>query len=79
MERRVKVEKLRPEDINEETREIVCGLLVNGVEFRSREEPNIAQIMGHIYNANTVQTLQEIASRKDFRAVCGAPRPSNAC
>ena len=65
MERRVEVEKLRPGDINEETREIVCGLLVNGIEFRSREEPNIAKIMGHVYNANTVQTLQEIASRED--------------
>ena len=65
MERRVEVEKLRPGDINEETREIVCGLLVNGVEFRSREEPNIAKIMGYVYNANTVQTLREIASRKD--------------
>jgi len=65
MERRVEVEKLRPGDINEETREIVCGLLVNGVEFRSREEPNIAKIMGYVYNTNTVQTLQEIASRKD--------------
>ena len=65
MERRVEVEKLRPGDINEETREIVCGLLVNGIEFRSREEPNIAKIMGYVYNANTVQTLQEIASRED--------------
>lgn len=65
MEHRVEVEKLRPGDINEETREIVCGLLVNGIEFRSREEPNIAKIMGHVYNANTVQTLQEIASRED--------------
>lgn len=65
MERRVEVEKLRPGDINEETREIVCGLLVNGIEFRSREEPNIAKIMGYVYNTNTVQTLQEIASRKD--------------
>ena len=65
MERRVEVEKLRPGDINEETREIVCGLLVNGVEFRSREKPNIAKIMGYVYNTNTVQTLQEIASRKD--------------
>jgi len=65
MERRVEVEKLRPEDINEETRRIVCGLLVNGIEFRSREEPNIAKIMGYVYNANTVQTLREIASRKD--------------
>lgn len=65
MERRVKVEKLRPGDINEETRRIVCGLLVNGIEFRSREEPNIAKIMDYVYSANTVQTLQEIASRKD--------------
>lgn len=65
MERRVKVEKLRPEVINESMRQIVCGLLVNGIEFRSREEPNIAKIMGYVYNANTVQTLQEIASRKD--------------
>ena len=65
MERRVEVEKLRPGDINEETREIVCSLLVNGVEFRSRGEPNMAKIMGHVYNANTVQTLQEIASRED--------------
>ena len=65
MERRVEVEKLRPGDINEETREIVCGLLVNGVEFRSREKPNIAKIMGYVYNTNTVQTLQEIASRED--------------
>lgn len=65
MERRVKVEKLRPGDINEETREIVCSLLVNGVEFRSRGEPNIAKIMGYVYKDNTVQTLQEIASRED--------------
>lgn len=65
MERRVEVKKLRPGDINEETRRIVCGLLVNGIEFRSREEPNIAQIMGYVYNTNTVQTLQEIASRED--------------
>ena len=65
MERRVEVEKLRPGDINEETREIICGLLVNGIEFRSREEPNIAKIMGYVYKDNTVQTLQEIASRKD--------------
>ena len=65
MERRVKVEKLRPEVINESMRQIVCGLLVNGIEFRSREEPNIAKIMGYVYNANTVQTLREIASRKD--------------
>lgn len=65
MERRVEVEKLRPGDINEETREIVCSLLVNGIEFRSREEPNMAKIMGYVYNANTVQTLQEIASRED--------------
>lgn len=59
------VEKLAPEAIDENTRRIVCGLLVNGIEFRSREEPNIAKIMGHVYNANTVQTLQEIASRED--------------
>ena len=65
MERRVEVEKLRPGDINEKTRRIVCSLLVNGIEFRSREEPNIAKIMGYVYNANTVQTLQEIASRED--------------
>lgn len=65
MERRVEVEKLRPGDINEETREIVCSLLVNGVEFRSRGEPNMAKIMGYVYNANTVQTLREMASRKD--------------
>lgn len=65
MERRVKVEKLRPEVINESMRQIVCGLLVNGVEFRSREEPNIAEVMNCVYNANTVQTLQEIASRED--------------
>ena len=65
MERRVEVEKLRPGDINEETRKIVCGLLVNGIEFRSQEEPNIAKIIGYVYEANTVQTLQEIASRED--------------
>ena len=65
MERCVEVKKLRPGDINEETRRIVCGLLVNGIEFRSREEPNITKIMGYVYNANTVQTLQEIASRED--------------
>ena len=65
MEHRVEVEKLRPEVINERMRQIVCGLLVNGIEFHSQEEPNIAKIMGHIYNANTVQTLQEIASRED--------------
>lgn len=65
MERRVEVEKLRPGDINEETREIVCSLLVNGIEFRSQEEPNMAKIMGYVYKANTVQTLQEIASRED--------------
>lgn len=65
MERRVEVEKLRPGDINEETRRIVCGLLVNGIEFRSREEPNIAEVMNCVYKANTVQTLQEIASRED--------------
>ena len=65
MERRVEVEKLRPGDINEETREIVCGLLVNGIEFRSREEPNIAKIMGYVYNTNTVQALREMARRED--------------
>ena len=65
MERRVEVEKLRPEVVNESMRQIVCGLLVNGVEFRSREEPNIAKIMDYVYNTNTVQTLQEIASRED--------------
>lgn len=65
MERRVEVEKLRPEVVNESMRQIVCGLLVNGIEFRSREEPNMAKIMGHVYNANTVQTLQETASRED--------------
>lgn len=65
MERCVEVKKLRPGDINEETRRIVCGLLVNGIEFHSLEEPNIAKIMGHVYNANTVQALQEIASRED--------------
>lgn len=57
MERRVEVEKLRPEVINERMRQIICCLLVNGVEFRSREEPNIAKIMGYVYNTNTVQTL----------------------
>ena len=65
MERRVEVEKLRPEVVNESMRQIVCGLLVNGIEFRSREEPNIAKILGYVYNTNTVQTLQEIASRED--------------
>lgn len=65
MERRVEVEKLRPGDINEETRKIVCGLLVNGIEFRSREEPKIAEVMNCVYKANTVQTLQEIAREKD--------------
>ena len=59
------VKKLRPGDINEETRKIVCGLLVNGIEFHSREEPNIAEVMNCVYKANTVQTLQEIASRED--------------
>jgi|GEM_PF-2125136 hypothetical protein len=59
------VEKLAPEAIDENTRRIVCGLLVNGIEFRSREEPNIAKIMGYVYKDNTVQTLQEIASRED--------------
>lgn len=65
MERHAEVEKLRLGDIDESMRQIVCGLLVNGVEFRSREEPNIAKIMGYVYNTNTVQTLQEIASRED--------------
>ena len=65
MERRVEVKKLRPGDINEETRRIVCGLLLNGIEFHSQEEPNIAKIMGHVYNANTVQTLREMARRED--------------
>ena len=65
MERRVEVEKLRPGDINEETRKIICGLLVNGIEFRSREEPNIAEVMNCVYKANTVQTLREIAREKD--------------
>ena len=65
MERRVEVEKLRPEVINERMRQIVCGLLVNGIEFRSRGEPNMAKIMGYVYKDNTVQTLQEIASRED--------------
>lgn len=60
------VEKLAPEAIDDNTRRIVCSLLVNGVEFRSRGEPNMAKIMGYVYNANTVQTLQEIASREDF-------------
>lgn len=59
------VEKLAPEAIDENTRRIVCGLLVNGIEFRSREEPNIAKIMGYVYNANTVQTLREMARRED--------------
>lgn len=59
------VEKLAPEAIDENTRRIVCGLLVNGIEFRSREEPNIAEVMNCVYKANTVQTLQEIASRED--------------
>lgn len=59
------VEKLAPEAIDENTRRIICGLLVNGIEFRSREEPNIAEVMNCVYNANTVQTLQEIASRED--------------
>lgn len=59
------VKKLAPEAIDENTRKIVCGLLVNGIEFRSQEEPNIAKIMGYVYEANTVQTLQEIASRED--------------
>ena len=65
MERRVEVEKLRPEVINERMRQIVCGLLVNGIEFRSQEEPNIAEVMDYVYKANTVQTLQEIAREKD--------------
>lgn len=59
------VEKLAPEAIDENTRRIICGLLVNGIEFRSREEPNIAEVMNCVYNANTVQTLQEIAREKD--------------
>lgn len=57
--------RLKPENINEETRKIVCGLLVNGIEFRSLEEPSIAEVMNCVYKANTVQTLQEIASRED--------------
>ena len=60
-----RVEKLAPEAIDENTRKIVCGLLVNGIEFHSREEPNIAEVMNCVYKANTVQTLQEIASRED--------------
>ena len=60
-----RVEKLAPEAIDENTRKIVCGLLVNGIEFRSQEEPNIAEVMNCVYKANTVQTLQEIASRED--------------
>lgn len=59
------VEKLAPEAIDENTRRIVCGLLVNGIEFHSQEEPNIAKIMGHVYKANTVQTLREMARRED--------------
>lgn len=59
------VKKLAPEAIDENTRKIVCGLLVNGIEFRSREESNITEIMKYVYKANTVQTLQEIASRED--------------
>lgn len=59
------VKKLAPEAIDENTRKIVCGLLVNSIEFRSQEEPNIAKIMGYVYEANTVQTLQEIANRED--------------
>ena len=65
MERRVEVEKLEPEAIDENTRRIVCGLLVNGIEFRSREEPNMAKIMGYVYKANTVQALREMAREKD--------------
>ena len=65
MECRVEVEKLRPEVINERMRQIVCGLLVNGIEFHSQEEPNIAKIMSYVYNANTVQTLREMARRED--------------
>ena len=65
MERRVEVKKLRPGDINEETRKIVCDLLVNGIEFHSQEEPKIADVMNCVYKANTVQTLQEIAREKD--------------
>ncbi len=60
-----RVEKLAPEAIDENTRKIVCGLLVNGIEFRSQEEPNIAEVMDYVYKANTVQTLQEIAREKD--------------
>jgi len=59
------VEKLEPEAIDENTRRIVCDLLVNGIEFRSREEPNIADVMNCAYKANTVQALQEIARRED--------------
>lgn len=59
------VKKLAPEAIDENTRRIICGLLVNGIEFRSRGEPNMAKIMGYVYKDNTVQTLQEIASRED--------------
>ena len=59
------VKKLAPEAIDENTRKIVCGLLVNGIEFRSQEEPNIAKIMVYVHEANTVQTLQEIANRED--------------
>lgn len=59
------VEKLVPEAIDENTRKLVCGLLVNGIEFHSQEEPNIAKIMGYVYNANTVQTLREMARRED--------------
>lgn len=59
------VERLAPGDINEDRRRIICGLLVNGAEFRSRGEPNIAEIMGGVYKANTAQTLRETASRED--------------
>ena len=68
------VEKLAPEAIDENTRRIVCGLLVNGIEFRSREEPNIAKIMGHVYKANTVQTLREMARREDSGLYVGLMR-----
>ena len=36
------VEKLAPEAIDERMRKIVCDLWVNGIEFHSQEEPNIA-------------------------------------
>ncbi len=59
------VKKLAPEAIDENTRKIVCGLWINGIEFRSQEEPKIAEVMNCVYKANTVQTLQEIAREKD--------------